>query len=331
MYGVSVLSPDGSWSTYKQPDIGLVDDWVPPLAVDGRGRVWVGTEGGLKVLSPDGSWQSYTQANSGLGDDPVHALAVDSQGRVWAGTKNGLTVFDTRMSIPAGVIQILGMLRSISLVAFFLQVLIFGVLFLRKNIRKVKVPRESASAPLPAPEASVMDQDFESTSRTARKWYWWLWLSPLLTLPTLFAIISNDPGYNLVCPSSSLDCNYAGAAAATVLIAVLGSALWHLVLLIPALSRNRFVRWHGRQALVLAGVRTLIPLVFGLVFYGSYTIFLFIPLNFIVWLVGNLVGQRQASRGDSWLARAFGKGAELPVRSAPVQAEKSKDEDVEVF
>jgi hypothetical protein len=148
----------------------------------------------------------------------------------------------------------------------------------------------------------------------------------MLTIPTLCAILSNEPGYDLVCHRSYHHCNYDKAWAATILIAVFTSALWHLVLLIPALSRNRFIRWHGRQALLLAGVRTLIPLVFGLAFYDSGYDLLFIPLNFIIWLAGNLIGQNQARQGDCWLARVFSRGSELPGPPEP-----PKVEDVEVF
>ena len=39
--------------------------------------------------------------------------------------------------------------------------------------------------------------------RTAKNWYWWLWLSPLLTLPTVVALSQfltfGGPGYELIC------------------------------------------------------------------------------------------------------------------------------------
>lgn len=138
--------------------------------------------------------------------------------------------------------------------------------------------------------------------RIARNWYWWLWLSPLLTIPTLLFLF--------------LAFAYAGSDRVGGLIAVLGSALWHLVLLIPALNkRSEFVRWHGRQALLLAGVMTVLLLVFafdsGLIpLYGNADDLLYFA--FAVWFFGTLVSQRQAARGDCSLMRCLGRAKALP-------------------
>ena len=87
--------------------------------------------------------------------------------------------------------------------------------------------------------------------QTAKNWYIWLWFSPGLTVPTFFLL----QGFVYILFNSSYSTNEF-----TILMAilpVLGSALWHSILLIPALTgRSEFVRWHGRQALLLAGVRT---------------------------------------------------------------------------
>jgi hypothetical protein len=111
------------------------------------------------------------------------------------------------------------------------------------------------------------------------------------------------------------------------LIAVLGSALWHLILLLPALNKeSEFVRWHGRQALLLAGVRTVVPLVLGGVFgfeldwWGGYYEFRAlssVPILVLVWFFGTLWGQRQATRGDCSLMRWLGRAeAVLPREPA---------------
>lgn len=122
----------------------------------------------------------------------------------------------------------------------------------------------------------------------AKKVYRWLWWSPLLTIPTL--VFLGDWG---------------GPVAA-----VLGSALWHLTLLKPAQNEeSAFVRWHGRQALALAGLRTIIPLFFA-VFYDLDLVF--IPILIAVWFFGNIWGQNQATRGDCSLARWYGREDELP-------------------
>ena len=96
---------------------------------------------------------------------------------------------------------------------------------------------------------------------TARNWYWWLWLSPVVTLLALagLATLYRPP--------------------AVTPLSVLGSALPHLVLLVPALNRkSAFVRWHGRQALLLAAVRTVVPLVFVAVFGSEGLALLAVPV-----------------------------------------------------
>ena len=158
---------------------------------------------------------------------------------------------------------------------------------------------------------------------TAKKWYRWLWLSPLLTIPTLLLLVFNDPGYRLICGSNWLNCDHYLSELVTALIAIISPALWHLVLLIPALDKhNGFVRWHGRQALLLAGIRTAIPMAF--LFYdfidGFDGIILWsIPVLIAVWLFGTLWGQGQAKRGDCALMRWTGHGQGLPL---PVGEEK---------
>ena len=143
--------------------------------------------------------------------------------------------------------------------------------------------------------------------KKARNWYWWLWLSPLATIPTLAFLWSQDLGYELVCRGGWRSCDWAAAGRVTILIAVLGSALWHLVLLGPIRNKESlFVRWHGRQALLLAGVRTIVPLGFGLAFGIDYEALLLIPVQLVIWFGGTLWGQLQAARGKCSLAHWFG-------------------------
>ncbi len=168
----------------------------------------------------------------------------------------------------------------------------------------------------------------------ARKVYTWLWWSPLLTVPTLFILVSNEIGNEMVCSGRQyFDCDWDTAERVTLVIAVLGSALWHLFLLGSARSKeSAFIRWHGRQALVLAGVRTVVPLAFVLTFGFWYETLLFIPILLVIWFFGTLWGQNQAQRGDCSLARWFGHGDVLPEPEATVAAlPKSSqlvDEDV---
>ena len=137
-------------------------------------------------------------------------------------------------------------------------------------------------------EVSLENDDHKHAEHLqAKKVYRWLWWSPLLTVPTL--VFLGNWGEQVA--------------------AVLGSALWHLTLLKPAQNEeSAFVRWHGRQALALAGLRTIIPLFFA-VFYDLNLIF--IPILIAVWFFGTIWGQNQAARGDCSLARWLGHEDEL--------------------
>jgi hypothetical protein len=92
-----------------------------------------------------------------------------------------------------------------------------------------------------------------------------------------------------------------------------------LLLLIPALAgKSEFIRWHGRQALLLACLRTVVMLAIMLMRW----LFPLWESNFIVlgglfllaiWVSGNVWGQGQAGRGDCWLMRKAGRAAGMPV------------------
>lgn len=125
----------------------------------------------------------------------------------------------------------------------------------------------------------------------AANWYRWLWLSPFVTIPTLIYLYFDSWDFGW---------------------AILGSALWHLILLIPLLDKqSEFVRWQGRQALSLAGLRTLIPFMLTLL-YGDTGAMVSIPFLIAIWLGGTLWGQGQAKRGDCSLMRWFGREEALP-------------------
>ena len=154
--------------------------------------------------------------------------------------------------------------------------------------------------------------------KRARNWYWWLWLSPLLTVPTLGLLYSLGSGLSWTLLGSSRPGSGSVAGIlierAAILIAVLGSALWHLVLLVPARDKEyAFVRWHGRQALLLAGVRTAVPAVLGLLI-GGYGPLLAIPILLAIWFGGTLWGQLQAKDGRCSLMPRSGREA-LPART----------------
>jgi len=168
----------------------------------------------------------------------------------------------------------------------------------------------------------------KGVQHTASNWYLWLWLSPLLTIPTLvFIYISVDPVLmGLICPDGYSNCDFQLYQKAAMLAAVLGSSLWHLVLLIPSLERkNEFVRWHGRQMFVLAGIRTAVPVVLILKFEDFEGLLISAVVLIIVWLVGNLWGQNQAKRGDCSLMRWTGRQELLPGPQVEVKQDLEQE------
>jgi hypothetical protein len=77
--------------------------------------------------------------------------------------------------------------------------------------------------------------------------------------------------------------------------------------------KSEFVRWHGKQALLLAGVRTVVPLGFVLGFGSSWNLAWGLPILIVVWFVGTLRGQSQAARGLCSLMRWAGRGDAQPA------------------
>jgi cell division protein FtsW (lipid II flippase) len=105
---------------------------------------------------------------------------------------------------------------------------------------------------------------------SARSMYTWLKISPIFTVPTILFLFQRDLGYDLICGTDWItnfsNCNTDMADFVSIALAIMLPALWHVLLLIQVRNQKReFARWHGWQALMLAGIRTAISLVFVLV------------------------------------------------------------------
>ncbi len=80
-----------NWTVFSTAE-GLVNDFVQALAEDKKGKIWIGTKGGISVY--DGSaWTSYTTTD-GLSSNNILCIAVDNSGVVWIGTDNGAMSFN---------------------------------------------------------------------------------------------------------------------------------------------------------------------------------------------------------------------------------------------
>jgi ligand-binding sensor domain-containing protein len=99
-------SSDDRWATYDEYD-GLADDDTSCLAIDGSGRIWIGTTwktndgevgagisvldaGGTPFASGDDAWATFT-TYEGLAHDAVRAVAASGNGAIWIGTKEGVS------------------------------------------------------------------------------------------------------------------------------------------------------------------------------------------------------------------------------------------------
>ncbi len=68
----------------------LNDNRIYTLYGDSRGRLWVGTDGGLALLDAQGKgFERYLAGPKGLSDPGVRAIAEDPSGALWVGTLRG--------------------------------------------------------------------------------------------------------------------------------------------------------------------------------------------------------------------------------------------------
>jgi hypothetical protein len=159
-------------------------------------------------------------------------------------------------------------------------------------------------------------------------------VSPLITIPTFLvlgqALVSAPPP---TYPGHDYYLQERGAYVLSLLV----SSLWHLILLVPALNKkSAFVRWHGWQALLLAGVRTALSFGWGFVsmfrwfvltYFPGYLDLCAMPFLIGVWLGSTLWGMREANRGECTLMRWFGRAEAQPAR--PRAAESTQETEAE--
>jgi ligand-binding sensor domain-containing protein len=88
--GYGAVRFDGN--TWKQYD-DLLNSSIAEIAVDARGVVWIGTEGGIVTLDGE-KREEFTMSNSGLPDNAIRAVSVTSDGAAWFGALSGISRFD---------------------------------------------------------------------------------------------------------------------------------------------------------------------------------------------------------------------------------------------
>ncbi|MBN1892846.1 choice-of-anchor D domain-containing protein [bacterium] len=87
-------APADVWDVYNTSNSGLPYNYVTQIRIDGSGRKWIGTQGGLALF--DGtSWTVYNTGNSGLPGNDVRSIFIDGSNVKWIGTfGGGLASFD---------------------------------------------------------------------------------------------------------------------------------------------------------------------------------------------------------------------------------------------
>ncbi|HUT04505.1 MAG TPA: two-component regulator propeller domain-containing protein [bacterium] len=76
----------GNWHLYS--GVGIGSNAVNDLKVDGTGKVWAATDGGVSVFS-DGLWATLNRATGGPSHDVVNRVMVDSDDNKWFATEGG--------------------------------------------------------------------------------------------------------------------------------------------------------------------------------------------------------------------------------------------------
>lgn len=152
---------------------------------------------------------------------------------------------------------------------------------MEKRVKKPKVPQEWALE-----------------KKAARRIYWWLLLSPFLTVPC-FALQVIDL--------------YSRSSVGERVWAAMVPLIFHIPLLFVLSSGRPFVKRHVQQGLLLIALRVVMAaLALNLGRYPEDGLWFFVLGNGSLWLFGSIWGLNQVKRGDCWLMRRKGEDDALP-------------------
>jgi ligand-binding sensor domain-containing protein/signal transduction histidine kinase len=91
--GAALYNYTGKQLTSFSKRAGLPDNYIHSICEDSKGKIWIGTEGGLSCFDR-GEFTLYSTANSAMVDNACYGIVEDRQGRLWIGHSKGLTCFD---------------------------------------------------------------------------------------------------------------------------------------------------------------------------------------------------------------------------------------------
>ena len=151
--------------------------------------------------------------------------------------------------------------------------------------------------------------------KQAKRFYKWLWWSPILLIPTTAVLLLLN--YWIF--------NYEEGKIFAF------AALWHLAfLLLPAIGHKvTYVRWHARQALLIALFFTLLQIIF----YQNVFVEGFIIWAYIIHFFITLWGFKQIERGEIWLANWLGINIQKDTEKGIEKIDNSLDplENIELI
>lgn len=95
--GVFIFNPSTEKAVryfYDGSKTGIIDKTINTVHCDAKGRIWVGTFGGLSLYMPEeDSFISFNKSD-GLSDNSVLSITHDDHGHIWIGANNSLTKFN---------------------------------------------------------------------------------------------------------------------------------------------------------------------------------------------------------------------------------------------
>jgi hypothetical protein len=140
--------------------------------------------------------------------------------------------------------------------------------------------------------------DWQAERRSARRVYWWLLLSPFVTVPCFaWQIMSIYPLPTL----------------GERLSAAFVPLLFHIVLLVWLTDKRLFVKRHAQQAAMLVALRAgWAAISLNLAEDPSDGLACFALANGLLWLAGSAWGMGQVNAGNCWLMRRLGESDDLP-------------------
>ena len=89
--GLYMLTPNGSWTSYKQQPSGLGSNNINDIFIDRENTKWIATpDAGITLLDDQNNFRRIHINNSNLTSNNIKKIKQDNQGLIWAVTDNSI-------------------------------------------------------------------------------------------------------------------------------------------------------------------------------------------------------------------------------------------------